>query len=378
MKHIVTGTVKWAMESDDLEPVPGSGELAPIDPNYAVSAETAQALRDAVPTNTNRGYAADWFSFTHWCETTGRRPLPTTPENAAEYVTFLKKAGPYRQVREKGVVVGVDRLGHPSAPRSIERALSAIRTAHAFGGYPGQPDLKAARLLINGYRRSRSQVGMLDKKAAPLTLDHLRAMVGVFDLDNPTDARNAALLLLGYSMMTRRSEITRMRRDEAKPVPQGLQILIPFSKTDQKGEGELHGIEPGDPATCPVRHVRHWRALLEQAHPTGVTLFPAIDMKGRICGTENYGGRNTTGHLNGGAVTRILRNAGERAGLEPDVIAGLSGHSIRSGGATAAYSAGNPVLDISRRGRWKDGSAVFLGYVRDVDMWKNSAMKNVL
>ncbi|MGH3244704.1 MAG: hypothetical protein ACRDOI_00600, partial [Trebonia sp.] len=42
-----------------------------------------------------------------------------------------------------------------------------------------------------------------------------------------------------------------------------------------------------------------------------------------------------------------------------------SGHSLRRGGATSMLKAGAQPLNVSRHGRWADGSRAFAGYVEE-------------
>jgi hypothetical protein len=42
-----------------------------------------------------------------------------------------------------------------------------------------------------------------------------------------------------------------------------------------------------------------------------------------------------------------------------------SGHSLRRGGATSMLKAGAEPLNVSRHGRWADGSRAFAGYVEE-------------
>ncbi len=82
-----------------------------------------------------------------------RRP----PTNLAEYVNALAEAG--------------------KAPTTIERALAAISTAHRAAGRD-RPDLTLARAVLRAHRRERVLAGTARaRKAAPVTIAALRAMV---------------------------------------------------------------------------------------------------------------------------------------------------------------------------------------------------------
>src|SRR5690606_27846407 len=112
------------------------------------------------------------------------------------------------------------------------------------------------------------------------------------------------------------------------------------------------------------RLVRAWRDLLATHGITDGPVLRSVDRHGRL------GGR-----LSGDGLHRIVRAAAVRAGL-PDA-ARYSAHSLRAGGATAAYRAGAPVSTIAAHGRWAPGSPVVLSYVRAVDRWTDSPLRGI-
>ena len=79
--------------------------------------------------------------------------------------------------------------------------------------------------------------------------------------------------------------------------------------------------------------------------------------------------------LSADAIGDLVRRAAERAGLPHPERYGA--HSLRAGGATAAYEAGAPVSVIAAHGRWSPTSPVVLGYIRAVDRWADNPMKGV-
>lgn len=336
--------------------------------DYTISPETARRIANATPPNTVRAYAADRAAFRRWCALTGRTPLPATAETAAEYATYLAIGG---ALREDGSRHG------PAAPRTIERALSAIRTEHRENGYRDQPDLLGARRVIKDHRRDRTTSGVRDRQAAALTIDDLRAMVDACDPGTLAGARDRALIVLGFSMMVRRSELVALNTlGDISETRDGVDVLIRWSKTDQDAVGELVPVHYGShPRTCPVRLLRTWRERLGAIRPGEGPLWTPIDKQDRLPHLPGYCGKPGTGRLTGKAVGIILRETARKAGVSTEA---LSAHSLRAGGATAAYRAGNDLLAISRRGRWKDGSPVLLRYIRDVDRWKINPMSGVL
>ncbi|WP_035854170.1 site-specific integrase [Cryptosporangium arvum] len=342
--------------------------LVPAGIDHTISPETARRIANATPPNTIRAYTADRAAFRRWCALTGRTPLPATAETAAEYATYLALGG---ALQHDGSRKG------SAAPRTIERALSAIRTEHRENGYPDTPDLLGARRVVKDHRRERSDRGIRDRQATAISVDDLRAMVDACDPDTLAGTRDRALIVLGFSMMVRRSELVALNTlGDLTDTRDGVDVLIRWSKTDQDAIGELVAVHYGaHPRTCPVRLLGAWRERLAAVRPAEGPLWIPIDKKDRLPHQPGYCGKPGTGRLTGKAVGIILRDAARRAGVSTDA---LSAHSLRAGGATAAYSAGNDLLSISRRGRWKDGSPVLLRYIRDVDRWKNNPMSGVL
>ena len=355
---------------------PGANEIAVTDAaltpatdiDHTISPETARRIANATPPNTVRAYTADRAAFRRWCARVGRRPLPATAETAAEYATFLALGG---ALQEDG-----SRRG-PAAPRTIERALSAIRTEHRENGYRDQPDLAGARRVIIDHRRDRTTRGVRDREATAITVEDLRAMVEGCDPDTLAGTRDRALIVLGFSLMVRRSELVALNTvGDIDETPGGVDVLIRWSKTDQDAVGVRVAVHYGAfPQTCPVRLLRRWRERLSAVRPAEGPLWMPIDKQDRLPHLPGYCGKPGTGRLTGKAVGIILRDAARRAGVSTEA---LSAHSLRAGGATAAYRAGSDLLAISRRGRWKDGSPVLLRYIREQDRWDHDPMSGVL
>ena len=322
--------------------------------DLSVSPDTARRIRDAVPASTRRAYAHDRAQYDAWCSATGRVAVPATAQTFAEYVSHL---------------AGLDR-----APKSIERALGAIRTQHRASGFE-PPDRTAALLVLREHRKARARVGIQQRKATPLLLDGLRSLVETCDPATPAGIRNRALIVLGFAMMARRSELVGLDIDDLGDVDDGMNVLIQWSKTDQDAVGHVLTVLSGSfPQSCPVRLVRAWRELLASRGQESGPLFRPIDRHGRIFGEPKAAGASRTGRMSGYSVSIILRSAARQAGVSTEA---LSAHSLRSGAATEAYRAGAGALSIARHGRWKDGSPVPLGYIRTVDKWRENPMTGI-
>lgn len=343
--------------TQELDPV----RLSPAphrDADYAVSDATAQRVIDSVPANTRRSYDKIWTDFETWCATEGRTPLPATPQTLLSYVDHLIQGDRYH------------------SPGSVETIIGAIRSKHRRNGYKEQPDTEAARSLLRDYKRVWADEGNRRAQAIPATVETVRAMVDTCDLSTAAGLRDRALLVIGFSIMARESEVAGLDiADVREDGDEGLAVYIRRSKTDQAAAGVDVAVPYGQQReTCPVRAWRDWTGLLTERGLVEGPLFRPIDRHGRIAGEPKTAGARAL-RLSGKSVSAIVHRRARLAGL-PDP-GGYSGHSLRSGGATSAYANGAPVSEIARHGRWSEKSPVVLGYIRAVDKWKNNPMKGI-
>jgi len=324
-------------------------------PTGHLSDTARRRIRHSVPESTRRVYAGDLRRYVSWCADQGRSPLPATAADLAEYASHLADAG--------------------KAAATIERALAAIATAHRAAGLD-RPDTTLARAVLRQHRRELADTGRTVRKAAPVTVAALRAMVAALDASTLAGVRDRALLVVGFALGARRSELARLDIADVQVVEQeGLQVTIRRSKTDRDSAGRVVALPYGShPDTCPVRTMRAWLDALAAHGVTTGALFRRIDRYGTL-GRAPHGRGAPDGRLTGQAVAIIVRRAAQRAGLDP--ASAFSGHSLRRGFATETYAAGADPLRIARHGGWKDGSATLLGYIEEVDRWKANPLVGV-
>lgn len=310
-----------------------------------VSDRTRERIADAVPPATERAYARQLTRYTDWCATHGRTAFPGTEQTLAEFVSHLCDL----------------KLGRSS----IEQAIAAIRTAHRLAGYPHQPDTTGARMVLRSHARVLARTGRRTKQAPPIVLDTLRAMIAATDTTTLIGLRDRALLVLGFALMGRRSELAALDITDVVKTDDGLDVLIRMSKTDQDAVGEVVAVPRGThPDTDPVRVLDAWLAALAERGVAGGRLLRSVNRWGQLAESISEDG-----------INRAVRAAAERAGLpNPETY---SAHSLRAGGATAAYKAGAPISQITRHGRWADGSPTVNKYIRAADRWTDNAMRGV-
>lgn len=344
---------------------PTAGELAvPADAASRLSDEAAELIHDSVPAETRRAYAGDWRRYTAWCAGRDLAPLPSAPAQLANYLTVLTEQG--------------------KAPSTIDRALASIVVAHRAAGVP-VPDTVPARRVLLGYRRRRAeQPGTGVRKAAPVTVGRLRAMVatlptaaGEDEPDPLASVRDRCLLVLGFALGCRRGELAALDVADVTVTDAGLDVVVRKSKTDQAAAGRTVTVLYGsDPATCPVRLTRTWLARRAAAglNPEHGPLLVLIDRHGRA-GVAAAGRGPVDGRLSGQAVAIVVRRAAQAAGFDPADC--WSGHSLRRGFATEAYTRGADPLRIARHAGWTDGSSTLLGYVEEVERVKANPLAGI-
>lgn len=328
----------------DIEPRPA--EVTPHDPNTVLSPAALDRLDRSVPENTKTAYRRQAELFVAWCEERGRDTLPASAQTLADYVSHL---------------ADLDK-----APSTIEQAIATIRTAHRQAGYKGQPDTEAALRILKVHKRDRAEQGKRKRKAPPVTLTVLRAMVDTADPATLAGRRDRVLLILGFAMMARRSELAALRIDDVTFTDDGLTVLIRASKTDQAAEGaEVHIPHGVYPDTDPVRVARAWLDALTARDITDGPLLRRINRWGQL----------QPGGMSGAAINEAVRRLAVTAGLPnaPDFTA----HGLRAGGPTEAAKAGQPVSFIADHGRWSKTSPQVLEYIRPVDKWRDNPMRGI-
>jgi site-specific recombinase XerD len=293
--------------------LPTPGDLAAVG-SYLAAAQTD---------STRRAYARDVAAWRTWCTGRGLTALPADPLAVAAWLAHLADAA--------------------HAPRYIARRLSALNDAHRSAGHPAPGDNEGVRRTLAGIRRTAARTGYRPRQARPLDTATVRALVEELP-DTLSGRRDRALILLGYALGLRASDLVWLQIEDLSPAGHGgLDVLLRYSKTDQEGAGDTLALAEGvREATCPVRAVRAWTAALAAQGVTSGPLFRSVG--------KGVSQRLGTRALTTRSVDLILARAAARAGVAD---AALSPHSLRRGFATTAYAQGVPEKEISRTGRWK-------------------------
>lgn len=160
----------------------------------------------------------------------------------------------------------------------------------------------------------------------------------------------------------RRSELVAIEMQHIGWVAEGIEIMLPRSKTDQLGEGIVKAIAYSDGPCCPASALRAW---LDVGGIKSGPVFRAISKWGVVGGTA----------LGEGSVNTVLSSWGTLAG--PDYVPDLSSHSLRRGMATSAYRAGADFRDIKKQGGWRHDGTV-QGYIEEAGRFTENAAGSLL
>lgn len=291
-----------------------------------IEPRVAELIRLSVADNTRIAYRSDLDHFMRWGGS-----IPATAEMIAAYVAAFSET---------------------LSVATLQRRIAAISVAHDAGGYPNPCKSILVRSTLNGIRRLR---GVAQKQAKALVKEDLFAVLDAMG-STIKDARDRALLLIGFAGAFRRSELVGLDHADIEHVRQGVILHLRKSKTDQLGQGRKIGIPFGRGRHCPVAALDAW---LERSGIGEGAVFRNVNRHGQIAPTR----------LSGEGVALVLRERLNAAGLDPN---GFSGHSLRAGFCTSAAQVGvSPFKIKAQSGHASD--AMLSRYVRDGQLFLNNA-----
>jgi site-specific recombinase XerD len=340
-----------------------TSEVAPrtavtVPQDHELSDAAIEALAAGIPDSTRRAYKSDLRTFATWCAETGRRGLPATSNTLTEYGTHLAYTKHH-------------------SPATIERARWAIRKAHETAGLD-VPSSKDLAKVIKGYRTHLAvtkDVKARPQRATAADKEALEAMLARLDLTLPSGRRDAALVMLGFAVAARRSELAALDICDVTETAQGILVSVFRIKTGKLQEVAVpHG---QDPALCAVVATTRWISTLAECGRITGPLFVRINRHQQIGPRVNRDSRpigDATGRMTAQAVGQVIGRKARAAALGGK----YTGHSLRRGLATEARKAGHDQIRIARQGGWDDNSQVLARYIEDADRWTDNALKGVL
>ncbi|MBG0825914.1 tyrosine-type recombinase/integrase [Planomonospora sp. ID91781] len=314
-----------------------SGSLATPEDLEAVRAYLARALED----NTRRAYADDLRAWIRFCDARHYDRYPLTPVSVVRYVEHLAATG--------------------KAYKTIERRVTGLRGALKAAGHPvDEAVAAAARTALSVARKDiMREPGRRGRgKATAFTIAELRAMSAACPA-TLAGARDRALVLLGFAIAARRSELAALHLGDVRQVPEGLEVHVRWSKT---GTERFPKVPYGQHlATCPVRAWSAWTTRLADRGRTEGAAFPRIDRHGNL-------GDQLSAEGVGDIVTALAAAAD---------LGHRTAHGLRAGMATEARRAKHDAVAIAEQGGWTRNSREMLGYMQIIDSWEDNPLHGI-
>lgn len=314
---------------DDEHPNLPAVPAAPVDVNRTLTPEARKAMEEGGRDNTRETYKARWKAFANWCAQNGRTPgPPTTEENLVSFVDYLcRKVDP--------------KTGRPTDPGTIRLTIAAIRKTNARAHYPDTPNQDAAIERYADHRYAWDEAGHTQRSSPPLDLERIRQMLTVCPADTLAGLRDRVLLLLGYYMRARRSELARLRISDVQFIAPTLVLAVKRVSKNTKVGDEPGGkeYEIDDPTTLGALRLYH-AALndLGQKAPH-LPLLRSVDQWGHL-GKINKKGQGITPV----AINTVVQRIAARAKL--DVADTVTAHGLRAGVPTDLGAKGFSATDI--------------------------------
>ena len=325
---------------------------------------------------TRKEYARCWRDFVVWCANNKRSHLPASLDTIVAYVAWLASG--------RGV-------GKPLAVSSIGQAMAAVKLAQRTAGYAFDEKAPALLTVMKGIRREIAKTRTV-RRVKPLMGDDLEALLeGLRPGESLRDARDAAMLALGWAAALRRVELVGLNwgllgpDDDKKRLGfvtvdlNGISVTLMTSKAAQDTAETIVVPRAYAPLICDA--VEAWVAA--GGIEPGTPLFRAIVGKAD-------GKRVAVQRMDPGTVARILKRRVQallrsrtklRRKMTRDEIKSLtelfSGHSMRVGYVSTARARRVDRSDVKRQTRHKSDAMIEI-YDRDVDKFGDrSGLKGV-
>ena len=266
-----------------------------------------------------------WKTFEEWCKARGFQYLPADPETVAVFIYTHGIGG--------------------KKPNTLRGYASSIAAEHRSEGHDNPCNDRVA-MVIKGFVNRAKEAGQREKRAKPLTAADLERIRETARNPRKTErgkerSSNAqrrglvdiALISVMRDALLRRSEAAEVRWKHIATEPDGSgRLTIPWSKTDQEGEGVVLYLGP----------------------PTMKALDLIRPKQRPLPGDDGDEGEEKVFDLKPATISERIAAAALAAGLGE----GYSGHSCRVGMAVDLAEAGATMPQLQAVGRWKSSQTV--------------------
>lgn len=304
------------------------GQAAVLANNTKLTAKSRQSIYIARADNTIDAYESDWNDFCDWCDHHDVSSFPALPETIVNYINDL---------------------ADNAKANTVARRISALTENFDAAGIKDNPcRFPIVKDALRGIKRMK---GTMQHGKMPILFDDIKEMLQYLDGNELQQARDKAILLIGFYGAMRRSEIAGLDVDDLRFTRLGLLITLRKSKTDQYDQGQQIGIPyVSDKTICGVTALRQWLEL------SGITTGPVF--RGF---TRSHSIRKT--RISDKSIALIVKHYAGLVGMDPK---DYGAHSLRHGFATSAAQHHVEERHIMHQTRHKS-EAIVRRYIDEAD-----------
>ncbi len=304
------------------------GRSEAIANNEKLSDKARQSIYIARADNTIRAYESDWNDFCEWCEYHHVSAYPAIPETIINYINDL---------------------ADNAKANTVARRISALTENFDAAGVQDNPC--RFPIVKNALRGIKRMKGVMQHGKLPILFDDIKEMMTYLEGNTLQQARDKAILLVGFYGAMRRSEIANLEVNDIQFTRLGMLLTLRKSKTDQFDQGQLIAIPiVQEKNICAVHALKEW------LHLSGITSGPVF--RGF---TRNHTIRKTK--ISDKTIALIVKHYAALVGMDPKEY---GAHSLRHGFATTAAQHHVEERDIMRQTRHKS-QAVVRRYIDEAD-----------
>lgn len=317
--------------------------------------------REALAERTRQAYADAWRLFVAWCGMMGRHSMPASPETVAAWLVSLADGADGKK---------------PRSAATIRLYLAAVAYAHKINGEDfstSRPEIKAA---VAGINRQKAKTHV-KRKAKPLLADEMRDMLRRFIPERAGDARDGAMLAMGWGGALRRSEIVSLDWQQlgegngfVRVDERGVEVTLMTSKASQDA-AKVIAIPFADMPSA-TEWLTRWSTIAELQ--PGEPIFMQVNRVGRIA-RERITDRTVSDVIKR-RVGAYGKATGKTAEQVETMIQASSGHSLRRGFCTTASDKGVSLEIIAQQTRHASLSTL-REYIDVTNMWRKNALRDV-
>lgn len=301
-----------------------AGYEAPGNPGLLAELDSTVALfrSQAFACTTARTYNTHLRAYLAFCNSININPVPISHVNIARYVAYL-----------------ASRLSYSS----IRQYLNIIRVLHLEGGLPNP--LEASWYLQSLLRGCKRVIGDTCKPKLPMTVDLLRKIFNVLDINSHVDIAFWAACLVAFFSFLRKSNLfvdgnasmAYLKRRDVTFLTQGAILNVTHTKTIQHNERQLK---------LPIPHIAGSPLCPSSALLLVYKMVAAPDNAPLLAYPTPSGSRA----LSYQHFLRYLKSVLSKLGIDSTKYAG---HSFRRGGASLALACNLPPDLIKLQGDWQ-------------------------